>query len=49
MAIKTTNSKLAEALNIKRERPTLNVQEQSLPLKLFNWQCPEAQLESTNI
>ena len=28
--------KLAEALHIKHERPTLNVQEQSMPLKLFN-------------
>ena len=28
--------KLAEALNIKHERLTLNVQEQSVPLKLFN-------------
>ena len=28
--------KLAEALHIKHERPTLNVQEQSVPLKLFN-------------
>ena len=27
---------LAEALHIKYERPTLNVQEQSVPLKLFN-------------
>ena len=28
--------KLAETLHIKHERPTLNVQEQSVPLKLFN-------------
>ena len=28
--------KLAEVLHIKDERPTLNVQEQSVPLKLFN-------------
>ena len=28
--------KLAEALHIKHERPTLNVQEQSVLLKLFN-------------
>ena len=28
--------KLAEALHIKHERPTLNVEEQSLPFKLFN-------------
>ena len=28
--------KLAEALHIKHERPTLNVQEQLVPLKLFN-------------
>ena len=28
--------KLAEALHIKHERPTLNVQEQSVPLLLFN-------------
>ena len=28
--------KLAEALHIKHVRPTLNVQEQSVPLKLFN-------------
>ena len=28
--------KLAEALYIKHERPTLNVQKQSVPLKLFN-------------
>ena len=28
--------KLAEALHIKHERPTLNFQEQSVPLKLFN-------------
>ena len=28
--------KLAEALHVKHERPALNVQEQSLPLKLFN-------------
>ena len=28
--------KVAEALHIKHERPTLNVQEQSVPLKLFN-------------
>ena len=28
--------KLAKALHIKHERPTLNVQEQSVPLKLFN-------------
>ena len=28
--------KLAEALRIKHERPTLNVQEQSVPLLLFN-------------
>ena len=28
--------KFAEALYIKHERPTLNVQEQSVPLKLFN-------------
>ena len=28
--------KLAEALHIKHERPTPNVQEQSMPLKLFN-------------
>ena len=28
--------KLAEALHIKHERPTMNVQEQSVPLKLFN-------------
>ena len=28
--------KLAEALHIKHERPTLNVQEKSVPLKLFN-------------
>ena len=30
--------KLAEPLHIKHERPTLNVQEQSVPLKLFNRQ-----------
>ena len=36
MAIKTTNSKEnLQALHIKHERPTLNVQEQSVPLKLF--------------
>ena len=28
--------RLAEALHIKHERPTLNVQEQSMQLKLFN-------------
>ena len=28
--------KLAEALHIKHERTTLNIQEQSVPLKLFN-------------
>ena len=28
--------KLAEELHIKHERSTLNVQEQSVPLKLFN-------------
>ena len=28
--------KLAEVLHIKHERPTLNVQEQLVPLKLFN-------------
>ena len=28
--------KLAEALHIKHKRPILNVQEQSVPLKLFN-------------
>ena len=28
--------KLADALHIKHERPTLNVQKQSVPLKLFN-------------
>ena len=28
--------KLAEALHIKHERPTLNIQEQSVPLNLFN-------------
>ena len=28
--------KFAEALHIKHERPTLNAQEQSLPLKLFD-------------
>ena len=28
--------KLAEALHIKHERPCLNVQKQSVPLKLFN-------------
>ena len=28
--------KLAEALHIKHERPTMNIQEQSVPLKLFN-------------
>ena len=28
--------KLAKALHIKHERPTLNIQEQSVPLKLFN-------------
>ena len=28
--------KLAEALHIKHERPTLNVEEQSMPLKLLN-------------
>ena len=28
--------KLAAALHIKHERPTLNVQEQSMHLKLFN-------------
>ena len=28
--------KLAEALHVKYERPTLKVQEQSVPLKLFN-------------
>ena len=27
--------KLAEALNIKHARPTLNVQEESMPLKLL--------------
>ena len=27
---------LAEALHIKNERPTLNVQKKSVPLKLFN-------------
>ena len=38
MAIKTANSKkkLAEALHVKHERSALNVQEQSVPLKLFN-------------
>ena len=34
--------KLAEALHIKHERPTLNIQEQSVPLKLFNLQGTEA-------
>ena len=34
--------KLAEALHIKRERPTMNVQEQSVPLKLFNSKSIEA-------
>ena len=34
--------KLAAALHIKHERPTLNVQEQSVPLLLFNWRGPEA-------
>ena len=33
--------KLAEPLHIKHERPTLNVQEQSVPLKLFNRQSTE--------
>ena len=28
--------KLVETLHIKHKRPTLNVQEQSVPLKLFN-------------
>ena len=28
--------KLAEALHIKHKKTTLNVQEQSMPLKLFN-------------
>ena len=28
--------KLPEALHIKHERPTRNVQEQSVPLKMFN-------------
>ena len=28
--------KLAEALHIKHERPTLNVQEESMSLKLLN-------------
>ena len=28
--------KLAVSLHIKHERPTMNVQEQSVPLKLFN-------------
>ena len=44
MAIETRNSKeeVAEALYIKHERFTLNVQEQSMSLKLFNWQGTEA-------
>ena len=36
------NNKLAEALHIKHERPILNVQEQSVSLKLFNLQSTEA-------
>ena len=34
--------KIEEALHIKHERPTLNVQEQSVPLKLFNRRSTEA-------
>ena len=33
--------KVAETLHIKHERPTLNVQEQSVSLKLFNGRGPE--------
>ena len=33
--------KLAEALHIKHERPTLHVQEQSVALKLFNCRSTE--------
>ena len=29
--------KIAKSLSIKDLRPTLNVQEKSVPLKLFNW------------
>ena len=38
MAIETRNLKeeVAEALYIKNERSTLNVQEQPMPLKSFN-------------
>ena len=32
----TFKRKLAETLHIEHKRPTLNVQEQSVPLKLFN-------------
>ena len=39
--------KLAEALHIKHKRPTLIVQEHSVPLKLFNCRSIEVQLEST--
>ena len=30
--------KIAEALFIKDKRPSLNIQEKSIPLQLFNWQ-----------
>ena len=41
MSLKNSGSnkfkrKLAEALHTKHERPTLNVQEESMSLKLFN-------------
>ena len=41
--------KLVEALHIKHERPTLNDQEQSVPLKLSSWRCPKALLDLANI
>ena len=34
--------KLAKALHIKHEKPTMNVQKQSVLLKLLNWQGPES-------
>ena len=39
--------KLAEALHIKHERPTLIAQEHSVSLKLFSCRSIEVQLEST--
>ena len=39
---KKNKRKLAEPLHIKHERPTLNIQEQSVSLKLINWRSTEA-------